>query len=314
MSTLPSVMRAVRVHEFGGINELRLEQMPLPLPSRGQVLVEVHAAGVGPWDAWVRAGKSALKHKLPLTPGSDISGTIAALGDSVSSFGLGDAIYGVTNAEFTGGYAQFALAEVTRIAAKPATIGFIEAAAVPVVAVTAWTMTKELGELKTGERVLVHGGAGNVGAFAVQFAKRLGAHVIATGLATDMATLSKLGADQMIDVGTTDFTSIAGGLDLVVDTVGGDTQNRSFEVLREGGRLVSSVSQPDLARASAMGVTARYFIVDVTAARLQEIAGQIDGLRILVGDVLRLGDVRLAHEMLAGKPHEPGKIVLDVKR
>lgn len=313
MSALPSFMQAVRVHEFGGIDQLRFEQVPVPTPSGGQVLVEIRAAGVGPWDGWVRAGKSALKQNLPLTPGSDISGNIVTLGDGVTGFSLGDAVFGVTNAEFTGGYAQFALAEVSRIAPKPATIDFVEAAAVPVVAVTAWTMTEELGQLKSGERVLVHGGAGNVGAFAVQFAKRLGAQVIATGLATDMATLSTLGADQMIDVGSTDFTKLGECVDVVIDTVGGDAQNRSFEVLVRGGRLISSVSQPDEARASAKGVTAKYFIVDVTTARLQRIAAQIAGLRILVGDVLRLSDVPLAHEMLAGKPHKPGKIVLNVK-
>ena len=305
-------MQAVRIHDFGGIDRMRLERISLPIPSAGQVLVEMHAAGVGPWDSWVRQGKSALHQPLPLTPGADLSGLVAALGPDVDTFSLGDAVFGVTNASFTGSYAQYALAEAGRIALKPPTLSFVEAAALPVVAVTAWTMVAELGKLKAGDRVLVHGGAGNVGAYAVQFAKRLGAYVMSTALEPDVALVAALGADQVVNVGTSDFVAECTAVDLVVDTVGGDTQKRSFEVLGSGGRLVSSVSQPDVAIANSLGVMAKFFIVDVTQERLEVVASHLDGLQVLVGEALELNEFRLAHEMLEGRPHRPGKIVLNL--
>ncbi|MDB5535950.1 MAG: Bifunctional protein: zinc-containing alcohol dehydrogenase [Devosia sp.] len=309
---LPSEMNAIRVRQFGGIDSLVFERVDVPIPGDGQVLVQVHVAGVGPWDAWVRSGQSALQQPLPLTPGSDISGVVVALGDAESGFAIGDAVFGVTNPMFTGGYAEYALAQASMIAPKPPALGFMQAAAIPVVAVTAWTMVQEMGEVDAGQRVLVNGGAGNVGAYAVQFAKRAGAHVTATALGADMNKVKALGADVVINFETTDFVTAVGAADLVIDTVGGDTQTASFAVLGRGGRLISSVSQPDIHRAQSMGVIARYFIVDVSRQRLEQIAALTPDLAIAIGDVLPLSEARLAHEMLAGLSHKPGKIMLAV--
>ncbi len=286
----------------------------MPAPAGRQVLVRVTAAGVGPWDAWVRAGKSAIPQPLPLILGSDLSGIIKEVGPSVPSFQPGDDIFGVTNSQFTGAYAEFALADSAMIARKPGRLSFVEAASVPVVASTAWQMVFDHGQVDGSKRVLVHGGAGNVGAYAVQFAKRAGARTIATAITRDLDYVHALGADQVIDVRTARFEERVKDVDVVIDTVGGETLDRSFEVLKPGGVLVSSVSMPDQGKAARHSVRGVFFLVDVTSESLTQIAELIDSGQIVthVGEVLPLAKARLAHEMLAGKPHKRGKIVLAV--
>ncbi len=308
------VMRAVRVHQFGGLDAIVYEEAPMPAPAGRQVLVRVTAAGVGPWDAWVRAGKSAIPQPLPLILGSDLSGIIKEVGPSVPSFQPGDDIFGVTNSQFTGAYAEFALADSAMIARKPGRLSFVEAASVPVVASTAWQMVFDHGQVDGSKRVLVHGGAGNVGAYAVQFAKRVGARTIATAITRDLDYVHALGADQVIDVRTARFEERVKDVDVVIDTVGGETLDRSFEVLKPGGVLVSSVSMPYQGKAARHSVRGVFFLVDVTSESLTQIAELIDSGQIVthVGEVLPLAKARLAHEMLAGKPHKRGKIVLAV--
>ena len=307
---LPADMLAARIERFGGIETIDIGRLPVPRPGPGEVLLKVHAAGVGPWDALVRTGKSGLPQPLPLILGSDLSGVVVDPGDS--NFSMGDALFGVTSASFTGAQAEYALAEARRLAPKPATLSFIEAAAVPVVAVTASSMLFEFGQLELGQRVLIHGGAGSVGSLAIQFAKRAGAHVIATCFAKDVALVRGLGADEVIDAGSGPFVKAVKYSDLVIDTVGGVTQTASFDIIVPGGRLISSVSQPDEALARERHVQTKWFIVDVTRDKLEAVAGLLASGRtkILVGEVLTLDQVPLAHEMLAGKPHQRGKIVI----
>ena len=176
-------MKAVRVHAFGDLDAMVYEDVPRPSPGPGQVLIRVAATGVGPWDAWIREGKSVLPQPLPLVLGSDLSGVVEEVGPGVTGFGLGDAVFGVTNARFTGAYAEHAVADAGMIARKPATLGDLEAASMPVVASTAWQMLFDHAAVEAGSRVLVHGGAGNVGAYAVQFARLAGARVVATAFA-----------------------------------------------------------------------------------------------------------------------------------
>lgn len=308
-------MRAIRVHRFGPPEELVEEEIPRPEPDRGEVLVRVNAAGVGPWDAWLRAGRSAIPQQLPLIPGSDVAGIAEALGPDVTDLHTGDEVYGVTNPQFTGGYAEYCVAQAAMLATKPASLDFVGAAAVPVVAVTAWQMLFDYGHLKSGQTVLIHGAAGNVGACAVQLAHGVGATVIGTASGADVAQVRGLGADQVIDYREQQFEEAAHDIDLVVDTVGGETLNRSFSVLRPGGVLVSSVSKPDQSEAARHGVTATFFLVEVTSRRLRSMNQQIDSrkLTVEVGEVLDLGEARLAHRMLEGAPHRRGKIVLRVR-
>jgi len=307
-------MQAIRVHHFGNIDSLVADNVPRPAPGEGEVLLRVKAAGVGPWDALVRSGRSVLPQPLPLTLGSDVSGIVEQVGTGVSQFQAGDAIFGATNARFTGGYAEYALAAATKLAKMPRRLGFIEAASVPVVACTAWQMVFDHGVVDVTKRVLVHGAAGNVGAYAVQLAKRVAHEVIATAFSDDVAYVQSLGADLVIDVKKSRFEEMVSDVDVVLDTIGGDTQDRSFAVLKPGGVLVSSVAEPDQQTAARRHVQARFFLVDVSSKRLQELAALIDAgdLTTSVGDVLPLAEARTAHEMLAGKPHKRGKIVLRV--
>jgi NADPH:quinone reductase-like Zn-dependent oxidoreductase len=308
------LMNAVCVHHYGGPEALVFEQVLRPRPGAGEVLIRVRAAGVGPWDAWVRSGKSAIPQPLPLIPGSDLSGTVEAVGAGVQTFRPGDELFGVTNARFTGAYAEYAVAEAAMVARKPERLSDVDAASVPVVASTAWQMVFDHGRVDTSKRVLIHGAAGNVGAFAVRLAKRAGAEVVATAFTRDLEYVLSLGADRVIDVAKDRFEEQARDLDVVIDTVGGETQERSFGVLRNGGILVSSVSPPDQDKAAQRGVSGVFFLVDVTSAGLARIAGLLDSgqLTTNVGEVLPLTEARLAHEMLAGKPHKRGKIVLAV--
>ena len=255
----------------------------------------MHAAGVGPWDGWVRAGKSVLPQPLPLTLGSDFAGVIAAVGTGVAEFAPGDEVFGVTNPRFTGAYAEYASAAAGMIARKPASLTHVDAASVPVVAVTAWQALFDEARLAPGQNVLILGAAGNVGGYAVQLAQGAGVHVRTTSFG---------------------LKGEAGKVDAVIDLVGGETQARSFSVLKAGGHLVSAVSAPDPETAKARGVTARFFLVKVTTGHLNRIAALIDEgrLRTNVGTVLPLGAAREAHEMLDGvRPRSGGKIVLSVR-
>jgi len=307
-------MQAIRVHHFGDLDSLVVEDVPRPAPGEGEVLLQVKAAGVGPWDALVRSGRSVLPQPLPLTPGSDVSGLVEQVGAGVSQFHAGEAVFGATNARFTGGYAEYAVAAATKLAKIPPRLGFIEAASVPVVACTAWQMVFEQGAIDTTKRVLVHGAAGNVGAYAVQLARRVACEVIATAFSDDLAYVRALGADRVIDVNTSRFEELLTDVDVVLDTIGGETQDRSFAVLKPGGVLVSAVASPDQQKAARHGVKALFFLVDVSSQRLEELAALIEAgeLATSIGEVLSLADARIAHEMLAGRPHKRGKIVLRV--
>src|SRR5262245_1564440 len=310
-----SSMMAWRVHEFGPTEAMKFERVHRPVPGPGEVLIKVRAAGVGPWDDWIRAGKSVLPQPLPLTLGSDLSGDIQEVGMGVSNLRIADAVYGVTNPRVVGAYAEYAVASAAMIARKPISVSHVEAASVPVIAVTAWQALFDQAQLKAGQTVVIHGAAGNVGAYAVQLARRAGVRTIATAATDDIPFVRNLGANTEIDFQTQCFEEEVRDADAVSDLVGGETQKRSFQVLRRGGKLISAVSRPDQHLAQSHGVEAAFFLVNVTSQRLAEIAGLVDGgkLRTRVGAVLRLADAREAHFMLERlRPQPKGKIVLAV--
>ncbi|MES1178324.1 MAG: NADP-dependent oxidoreductase [Myxococcales bacterium] len=307
-------MKASRVHRFGPPEVVTFEDIERPEPQDREVLVRVDVAGVGPWDSWIRAGKSALPQPLPLTLGSDISGTIVALGADVRAFRVGQAVYGVTNPRFTGAYAEYAAASAAMIAAKPDKLNHVEAASVPVVAVTALQMLDRAG-VRSGQRVLIHGAGGSVGAFAVQLALAAGAHVIGTDVEQGIEYAASLGRIQAIDIGKTRFEAVTEPVDAVIDTVGGDAQARSFAVLKPGGSLVSIVSTPDAELAARGGVSSGFLLVDVNTDALTTIAKLLDQgtLKTRVGVVLPHAEASKAHEMLDGLiPRPPGKILLRI--
>ncbi len=214
----------------------------------------------------------------------------------------------VTNKDFCGAYAEYAVASAQMVAAKPRSLSFVEAASIPVVAVTAYQMLFDYAQLKAGQSVLIHGAAGNVGAYAVQLAKQAEVQVFATAGPADVEYVRSLGAETVVNYKTTQFEDAVPPVDAVLDTVGGETQHRSFRVLKPGGILVSVISPPP----QPAGFRAAFFLVDVTATRLGTLARLLDSRKLTaeVGSVLPLEEARMAHEMLAGAPHKRGKIVL----
>lgn len=308
-------MKACRVHRFGPPEVITVEEVDVPRPGTGEVLVRVTTAGVGPWDGWIRAGRSVLPQPLPLTLGSDLSGVVEAVGPAVETLQKGKSVFGVTNRQFTGAYAQYAIASANMVTVRPDRLDDVAAASVPVVAVTAQQALFDQAKLVAGQRVLVHGAAGSVGGIAVQMARQAGLRVIATAEKHHIEVLRNLGAHEVIDFRAARFEDVVTGVDAVVDLVGGDVQLRSFAVLRPGGILVSAVSMPDQEAAIRYGVRAEFFLVRVTAERLTRIGASIDAghLTVNVGTILPLTDACVAHEMLEGlRPRRSGKIVLSV--
>jgi NADPH:quinone reductase-like Zn-dependent oxidoreductase len=306
-------MKAARVLRYGPPSVIEIDDVPRPSPGLGQLLVRVEAAGVGNWDALFREGESKLE-PLPIILGSDIAGTVEALGAEVSGFKPGDQVYGSTNPQFSGGQAEYAVPLAGMIAPKPRTLNFIEAASVPVVAVTAWQMLFEYAGAVAGQTVLIHGAAGSVGAYAVQLARQAGLRIGATAGSADLDYVRGLGAERVFDYRKDRFEESVSGVDIVLDTVGGLTQEKSLRVLKRGGILVSIVSAVPDAAQEQLGIRAAFFYAEVTTARLNKITELIDGGKLStgVGTVLPLEQVQVAHEMLAGAPHKRGKIVLTV--
>jgi NADPH:quinone reductase-like Zn-dependent oxidoreductase len=226
------MMQAARIYTFGPPSVIVIEDLPRPTPGYGEVLVRVAAAGVGPWDALIREHKSVVQTPLPLMLDSDVSGVIEAVGPGVAAFQAGDDIYGVTNPDFCGAYTEYAMASAAMVARKPQGLSYVEAASVPVVAVTAWQMLFDYAQAKPGQTVLIHGGAGNVGAYAVQLASQAGLQVFATASSADAPYVRSLGATTVIDYKTTRFEEAVPPIDVVIDTVGGDTRERSFGIIK----------------------------------------------------------------------------------
>jgi NADPH:quinone reductase-like Zn-dependent oxidoreductase len=309
-------MKAVRIHKYGGPEVLVYEDAARPTPASGEVLVEVHAAGVNPIDWKVREGyaKGWLNHKLPLILGWDVSGVIAELGNAVKGFKKGDEVYGKLDAARDGAYAEYAATAAENIALKPKTADHVDAAAVPIAALTAWQSLFDLANLSTGQTVLIHAAAGGVGHFAIQFAKWKGAHVIGTSSAHNAEFVKRLGAEEVIDYSVKKFEDEVRNVDCVLDTQGGEVLSRSLRVLKKGGIVVSTLEEPTAKDLSRYGVRAAHVIARSDARQLEEIARLIDAgyVRPVVETLLPLAEARKAHE-LSESGHVRGKIVLKVK-
>jgi len=306
-------MKAARVLRFGPPSVITNDDVPQPQPGAGQLLVRVKSAGVGNWDALIREGKVKLQ-PLPIILGSELSGIVEAIGAEVSGFKPGDEVYGATNEQFSGAYAEYALPSATMMAQKPKTLNFIEAASVPIVTVTAWQMLFQYAHVTAGQTVLIHGGAGNVGGYAVQLARQASLHVVATAGSANLDYVRGLGAEKVVDYKKERFDESVIGVDVVLDTVGGEIQQRSLRVLKPGGILVSIVAPVSETAQKRYGVRAAYFYVGVTTAQLNKITEMFDSGKLVtnVGTVLPLEEARIAHEMLGGAPHKRGKIVLKI--
>jgi NADPH:quinone reductase-like Zn-dependent oxidoreductase len=306
-------MKAIRIHQYGGPEVLAQVEMQRPAPGANEVLIKVKAASVNPFDWKVRAGymKDMLPLIFPATLGLDVSGTVEEVGPGVARFKRGDEVYVSLEVEAGGGYAEYVVAKETIVARKPATLSHVEAAAVPVAGLTAWQTLFEVAQLRAGQKVLIHAAAGGVGNFAVQFAKAKGAHVIGTASSKNQAFLGELGVDQAVDYQKTRFEDVVPDADVVLDTIGGDTQERSFKALKKGGILVSIVQPPSQELATKYGVRALFYGGHPSSSNLAEIAKLIDAgkVKTVVETVLPLAEARRAHE-LSQSGHGRGKIVL----
>lgn len=309
--SLPSEMNAARVHSFGGPEAIAIERIPLPDCAADEVLVEVRAAGVGPWDAWVRSGHSVVPQPLPLTLGSDVAGQVRRVGAAVKDLQPGDLIYGATNARFTGGYAEFALCSAAMVAIMPQSLSFVDAASAPVIAVTAWQLLFKAAKLRAGDIVLIHGASGNVGKYAVQLARAAGIDVLMTTRSASPQILGFAPGERE----PAPRQVVPGSVDAALDLVGGESQTGLLQWVRPGGKLVSIVTPPDADAAKRAEIAASFMLVDVNRSTLELLAGlfRTGALRADVGIVLPLAEVRTAHQMLDGTRTRPsGKIVLDV--
>jgi NADPH:quinone reductase-like Zn-dependent oxidoreductase len=311
--TKPATMKAVVVHEYGGPEVLKLEEVPRPEPKENEVLVRVIGAGVNPVDAMIRSGKYAkfFGTTLPLVPGYDIAGVVEKTGAKISKLKVGDAIYAYTM--WGGGYAEYAVANEGEATIKPKSLNYIEAASVPLVALTAWQTLIDVAKLSAGQTVLIHGGSGGVGSMAIQIAKARGAKVIATASTPNQGLLKELGADVSIDYTTQKFEEIAKDVDVVLDSVGMDTLARSYGVIKKGGFIASLVAKPDQAELDKHGIRGAPISVKPNAKELAEITRLIEAKKIkpVVSQVLTLADAVKAQEQ-AATHHTRGKIVLKI--
>jgi NADPH:quinone reductase-like Zn-dependent oxidoreductase len=308
-------MKAVRIHTYGGPEVLKYEEAPRPKPGAGELLIRVHAAGVNPVDWKIREGyfKQRLNYSLPLILGWDLSGVVEATVPGIVRLKAGDEVYSRPDIARDGAYAEYIVVRESEVALKPRSIDHLHAAAIPLAALTAWQSLFDAAGLGAGQKVLIHAAAGGVGSFAVQLAKWKGAHVIGTASGRNQEFLRKLGADQTIDYQTTHFEDVVHDVDVVFDTIGGDTQRRSWKVLKKGGILVSIVGPPSAEEAAAHGVRQASVFVQPSATQLTELANLVDSgkLKPVVETVLPLSEARRAHE-LSQTGHTRGKIVLRV--
>ena len=289
--------------------------MPRPEPKQDQILVRVIAAGVNPVDGMIRSGMFAKDEKtaFPRILGADIAGVVEKTGSKITKFKAGDAVYAYISLDNEGGYAEYALATENEASPKPKSLDYVEAAAVPVVALTAWQALIDTAKLSAGETVLIHGGSGGVGTFAIQIAKGRGAKVIATASTANQDLLKQLGADVAIDYTKTKFEDIAKDVDVVLDSVGKDTLARSYGVMKKGGFIVSLVARPDQAELAKRGLRGASLSAEPNSNELAEIGNLIDEkkIRVIVSQTFPLSEARKAHEQVA-TGHTRGKIVLKV--
>jgi len=306
-------MKAIVVHEYGGPEVLKYEAVPRPEPKDNEVLVRMIAAGVNPVDALIRSGKYAkfFGTTLPLIPGYDIAGVVEKTGAKVTKLKVGDPVYAYVM--WGGGYAEHAVATEGEAAAKPKSITFVEAAGVPLAALTAWQALIDAAKLSAGQTVLIHGGSGGVGSFAIQIAKARGAKVIATASTPNQDLLKELGADVAIDYTKTKFEDVAKDVDVVLDSVGKDTLARSYGVLKKGGFITTLVAQPDQTELDKHGIRGAPISVKPNSDELMEITRLIEEKKIkpIVSQVLPLTEAVKAQEQ-AATHHTRGKIVLNV--
>jgi NADPH:quinone reductase-like Zn-dependent oxidoreductase len=310
--SLPKTMKAVVAHAYGGPEVLKMEDVPVPEPKENEILVRVIASGVNPADPLILNGKFAKEFgtHLPLILGYDMAGVVVKTGAQVTKLKVGDPVYAYLL--WGGGWAEYCISNETESAIKPKSLNFVEASSVPLAALTAW-QAFELGKVQSGQTVLIHGGSGGVGSFAIEIAKARGARVIATASTANQDLLKQLGADVAIDYTKQKFEDVARDVDFVLDPVGRDTLARSYGVVRKGGIVVTIVSRCDEAELKKHEIRGASLSSHPNSVELAEITKLIDSGKIkpIVSQVLPLSDASKADEQ-AETHHTRGKVVLKI--
>ena len=310
-----TTMRAVRAHARGGAEQLRLDDVPKPEPRPGEALVRVHAAGITPTElGWPETWVDRQGHdRTPMIPSHEVSGVVEELGHGVTHVVAGEEVYGLVPFDNDGAAADYVAVRARDLAPKPATLDHRRSAALPLSALTAWQAFTEQARIHPGHHVLVHGGAGGVGAFAVQIAKVLGARVTATASTGDIEYVRSLGADVVIDYKGARFEEIVSNVDVVLDPIGGRTSEASLSILNDDGSLISLAGPPTVTLPEGRNLSARFFIVEPERSQLIELARLVDDgkLRVEVAEVFPLEDFAAAYEF-ARTARRRGKVVVQV--
>ncbi len=308
-------MKAMRIHEFGGPEVLKMEDIPVPQPAADEALVKVYASSINPVDWKIRGGgyKGKFPTPLPLTLGWDVSGVVEQVGADVKSIKPGDAVYGRPDVTRNGAFAEYIVVKADQLGLKPQNVDHITAAAIPLAGLTAWQGLFDHGQLQAGQKVLIHAASGGVGTFAVQFAKWKGAFVIGTTSEKNKTFLKELGADEVIDYKHEKFEEQLKNVDLVFDTLGGDTQRRSLAVLKNGGRLITTVKPEVLEEAKERNIHVEGYMAQSIPAQLKQIAQLVDDgiVKPVIYKVMKLEEAAEAQK-ISEEGHVRGKIVLQV--
>src|SRR5881409_1031517 len=310
-----ATMKAIVAHEYGGPEVLKYEDVPRPEPKADQILIRVIAAGVNPVDGMIRSGMFAKDGNgaFPMVLGGDIAGVVERVGNKITKFKAGDPVFAYVSLDSGGGYAQYAVVPERDAAPKPKSLTYVEAGAVPIVALTAWQALIDTAKLNAGQTVLIHGGSGGVGSFAIQIAKARGAKVIATASTANQDLLKQLGADVSIDYTKQKFEDVAKDVDVVLDSIGKDTLARSYGVVQKGGFIVTLVARIYQAELDKHRIRGASLGVEPTSNELAEIGKLIDEkkIRVIVSQTFPLSEAVKAQEQVA-TGHTRGKIVLKV--
>lgn len=311
-------MKAIAIKQYGGKEQLKEINIPKPTPKEKQVIVKLHATSINPIDWKLREGylKAMMPFEFPIILGWDVAGIVEEVGDHVQDFKVGDRVFARPETTNRGTYAEYTIVDTHLLAKIPDNISFEEAACVPLACLTAWQCLFDFGNIQKGDKVLIHAGAGGVGTFAIQLAKSVGAYVAATAGTHNVEFLKSLGADEVIDYKKQDFEKVLTEFDFVLDSLGGENQEKSFTILKVGGKLASIVSEPNQEKAKEKNIKSGNVWLVPNGQQLEKIANLLEQnkLRVIIGHKFPFSEegIKEAHA-LSESHHAKGKIVIQIK-
>lgn len=312
-------MKVAQINEYGNASVIQIKEVEKPAPKPGQVLVEVYASSINPFDTAIRSGymKDMIPLELPVTLGGDIAGVVTEIGEGVTNLSVGDKVYGQANvvAGNSGAFAEFSATKASQVSKAPTNTSFNESASLPLVGISALQALTEHIDLQTGQKIFIHGGAGGIGTVAIQIAKNIGAHVATTATGEGIDYVKSLGADEVIDYKTQNFSEVLSDYDAVFDAVGGDDFNKSFTILKKGGTAVTMIAEADEVHAQELEITALRQSTNVTTERLIALKELVEKGVVTphVDAVFPLDEIQKAFELRESGTVK-GKVVIEIKK